>query len=100
MSRYLVTGPRPVLDHAPGSEAELVLDPALETDLVSKGLLEILPSTYRNVGTQQVFGHDPGVTFEVALTVGQEAALLEGGHLERVNKPSPQSGTGRKKKEA
>ena len=84
MNRYLVTGPRPVLDHAPGDEFEHDFTDAQEADLVGGGRIQIVATAYEVVGTQHVMGTPPGCTFEHAFTRPQERALLEGGHLERV----------------
>jgi len=84
VNRYLVTGPRPVLDHALGDEFEHDFIDSQEADLVAGGRLAIVPGRYEVVGTQHVMDTPPGGTFEHAFTRPQERALLEGGHLERV----------------
>jgi hypothetical protein len=62
---------------------------------LASGLLEIVPQKYKVIGGSDVFETPPGEEFEQALTLGQEALLIEGGHIERVvEKPA------RKKKEA
>ena len=85
MNRYLVTGPRPVLDHAPGDTVEADLTADQEAAHLSAGRLRILPRPYRVVGPLQVHDTDPGGTFEAALTVPQERALTEAGHIERAD---------------
>lgn len=61
-----------------------------ERDWVSRGALEIVPRTYRSLTDTKVFGVsslDDPPTFEAALLIEQEAALL-GSHIERVD-PEP-----------
>jgi hypothetical protein len=88
VNRYKVTGPRPVLDHAPDEEFEADLNADVEADLVAGGRIEILPQDYQVVGTSRVHATEPGGIFSAALTVAQEAALIEGGHIERhITKP-------------
>lgn len=88
MNRYLVTAPRPVLDHDPGSEFDHELTASEEAELVSSGRLQIVPRRYRVVGTSRVSGTEPGSTFLGRYTVDQEAALL-GGHIERIDSHTP-----------
>lgn len=45
--------------------------------------------TYRVVGPRPVGDAEPGGTVELTLTEGQEAALIEAGHISRVNKTGP-----------
>jgi len=93
---YRVTGPRPVLDHEPGTEFEHGFTDAEERDLLDGGRIVIIPRRYQVVGTSRVHETDPGGTFLGAYGVDQEAALLEGGHIERVaaqppkTKPAPE----------
>lgn len=84
MNRYRVTGPRPVLDAEPGEVLEHEFTAPEERDLLAAGRLEIIPRPYLVVGTSRVHDTDPGGTFTAGLPVGQEAALMEGGHIERV----------------
>jgi hypothetical protein len=70
-----------------------------EAENLASGLLELQPSTYRVIGGSEVDGVAPGEEFEAAISIGREALLIEGGHIERVEekpKPAPKS----KKKEA
>lgn len=65
--------------------------PTEEADWVNSGLLEIVPSTYRvltDTAVHGVKGTDKDPTFEAALPMETEAALIAGGHIERVRKPS------------
>jgi hypothetical protein len=64
---------------------------------LESGLLELQPSTYKVLGSSEVDGHAQGDEFEAAIPLGREALLIEGGHIERVEKkPAPKA---RKKKE-
>lgn len=83
MNRYRVTGPRPVLDAEPGAVLEHEFTAQEEQDLLDAGRVEIIPRPYLVVGTSRVHDTDPGGTFTLGLPVGQEAALIEGGHIER-----------------
>ena len=58
-----------------------------EADWLAKGLLEIIPATYKVLGPSKVFDTEPEGTFEKALTVGQEQHLIEGGFVERLPDP-------------
>ncbi len=91
MNRYLVTGPRPVLDHAPGEEFEAELVPEQEAEMLATGRLAIVPRTYQVVGPLKVHDTDPGGTFTAAFTVLEEQALLDAGHIERADVPAPKS---------
>lgn len=55
---------------------------------LASGLVEIVPRTYRVVGTSIVDDTPPGGTFEAAMTIGREALLL-GSHIERVGDEPP-----------
>lgn len=62
-----------------------------EADWVTPGLLEIVPQTYRvltDTAVHGVKGTDKDPTFEAALPMETEAALITGGHIERVKKPA------------
>lgn len=56
-----------------------------EATNLESGLLEIVPRRYRVIGGSRVHGADPGGEFEAALRIGEEAALVAGGHIERVD---------------
>lgn len=59
-----------------------------ETANVKSGLLAIVPQRYRVIGGSVVHDTAPGGEFEMALPMGNEALLIEGGHIERVDKPA------------
>jgi hypothetical protein len=91
MGRYRVTGPTPVLDAEPGSEFEHEFLASEERDLLERGRLSLLPSSYRNIGdhdfvTDDGVSHAVGDTFDAALGAERERTLLDGGHLERAPK--------------
>jgi len=56
-----------------------------ENDALASGLVEIVPQTYRVVGDTRVFETAPGETFEAALRIEQEKALIDGGHIALVD---------------
>jgi hypothetical protein len=60
---------------------------AEEHDYLSGGHLEIVPSTYKVLSNNFAAG-EQGDTVELALPVETEAALIQGGHIERVDKKS------------
>jgi hypothetical protein len=92
MQKYKVTGPRPVEGAAPGEELEHEFTAEQEQYHLDAKRLEIIPRTYRVIGPSQLEGPGysagPGETYSAALTVGQEAALIEAGHIERVKEPA------------
>ena len=98
MQRYNVTGPRPVLGHAPGEQFDHLLSAEDEAAHIAAGRLEIVPRGYRVIGPRNVFGNGPGSEFEAALTIDQEAALL-GVHLERVDEEPTENLSGKKREE-
>lgn len=55
-----------------------------ETTNLDSGLLELIPCKYRVIGGSYVFDTAPGGEFDAAMRIGQEALLVEGGHIERV----------------
>jgi hypothetical protein len=63
-----------------------------ETENVRSGLLAIVPQRYRVIGGSVVHDTAPGDEFEKALPIGHEALLIEGGHIERAQKPTPRKG--------
>lgn len=67
-----------------GEEFDNDFTPEEETANVKSGLLEIVPQKYEVVGGSRVYETDPGGTFEAALPIGQEALLVDGGHIKRV----------------
>lgn len=65
---------------------ELDLSVDAEKDALGSGLLELVPRTYRVLSDNYV--HPQGETFDEAFLVENEAALISGGHIERVDKPA------------
>lgn len=55
-----------------------------EAENLNSGLLEIVPREYKVIGGSVVHEAPPGETFTAALRIGEEAALVAGGHIERV----------------
>jgi hypothetical protein len=99
MRRYRVLLPLLVQPREGGSyeqyeEFETDFTEEEETANLSSGLLEIVPRRYKVVGGSEVYETAPGEEFEAAIPLGNEALLIEGGHIERVDKPA------KKKKEA
>ncbi|HEY3261369.1 MAG TPA: hypothetical protein VGJ95_14060 [Pseudonocardiaceae bacterium] len=70
--------------------------PAAEQDAVRGGLVEIVPRKYRVLSDN--YQHPQGEEFEAAYLMEHEAALIAGGHIERVE-PEPKP-TKRSKKTA
>lgn len=60
-----------------------------ERDWLGSGALEIVPRKYRVLSTN--YERPQGEEFEAAFLVEIEAALLQGGHLERVSPPPKKS---------
>lgn len=58
-----------------------------ERDLVDARHLEIAPRPYKVLTTNFAAG-EQGETVELALPVETEAALIEGGHIERAKRPT------------
>jgi len=80
-----------------GEEFEHEFSEEDEAANLQSGLLEVIPCEYKVVGGSQVHGANPGETFTAALPMGQEAMLVAGGHIERVEaKPAAKA---KKKKE-
>jgi hypothetical protein len=101
MRRYRVLLPLQVQPREGGSyeqheefDADLTQDE--ETENVRSGLLAIVPVTYKVIGGSTVHDTAPGGEFTRALPMGQEALLIEGGHIERVQKPEPAAKPARK----
>lgn len=95
----------PLLVHTPdasygqGEEFEHELTEEEETESLASGLLEIVPCEYRVIAEDSIVHDTPtGETFVAALPLGNEALLLEGGHIERVEPPAVKKS--KKKKEA
>lgn len=64
--------------------SELDLSPSEEKDALDGKHLEIVPRTYR-VLSDNYSAAGQGQTFEGAYPVENEAALIQGGHIERVD---------------
>ncbi len=98
MNRYRVLLPLEVHtedgSYKQGEEFEKEFTPEDEATNIASGLLEIVPQRYKVIGGSDVYETPPGEEFDAALPIGQEALLIEGGHIKRVEKPA------RKKKEA
>lgn len=84
MRSYTALKQAPQWDAKGGDLVELDLDPGTEDTFVRAGLIEIRPRTYKVVGSAEVHDTAPGATFEAALPLDQETALLAGNHLEVV----------------
>lgn len=73
-----------------------------EADALGSGLLELVPRKYRVLSNNYAAG-EQGDEVDLALLVEHEAALVQGGHIERVNKPDSkprgQRGSTKKKEE-
>lgn len=67
---------------------EREFSPSEEKDWLDSGLLELVPRTYRVLSNNYVAG-EQGDTFEGAFLVENEAALIQGGHIERVEPKKP-----------
>jgi hypothetical protein len=67
---------------------------AEERDWLASGLISLVPRTYRVLTDTRVHETGLGDTFEAAMPIEIEAALIDGGHIERVSK------TAKKPKEA
>jgi hypothetical protein len=100
LNRYRVLLPLTVhtedAAYTQGDEFEHEFTVEDEAANLASGLLELLPRKYKVIGGSEVYETPPGEEFEAALPLGQEALLIEGGHIERVEKPAKKS----KKKEA
>lgn len=67
--------------------------PTEERDWLDSGVLEIVPRTYKVLSNNFSAGQQ-GEDIQAAYLVELEQALIQGGHIERVDKPEP-----KKKKE-
>lgn len=61
--------------------------PTEEQDWLNSGAIEIVPRTYRVLSNNYSAG-EQGSLVELALLKEIEQALIQGGHLERVDKPA------------
>ena len=64
--------------------------PSEEKDVLGSGLLELVPRTYRALSNRYAAAKQ-GETFEAAYLVENEAALIQGGHIERVDEVKPKA---------
>ncbi len=64
--------------------SELDLSPSEEQDAISGGHLEIVPRKYRVLSDNYTAGKQ-GEVVELALLKENDAALIQGGHLERID---------------
>jgi len=108
INRYRVRLPVTLTDengsYTQGEEFDKEYTAEEEADLLAfrgGGLVEIVPREYKVVGDANVHETPPGETFTAALTIGEEAHLVDGGFIQRIEpeppKPKPKT---RKKKEA
>jgi hypothetical protein len=77
------------------AEFEADLTPADERDQIEAGHLEIVPRPYKVLSNNFSAGKQ-GDAVDLALLVEQEAALIQGGHIERVEKPGTKPTTRKK----
>lgn len=75
-------------------EHELDLSATEEADALSGGHFELVPRTYRQL-SNNYSAAEQGETFEAAFLIENEAALIAGGHIERVDDPKPKPRTKR-----
>lgn len=100
MNRYRVMLPLLVNgEHKQGDVFDHEFTEEEEMANLTSGLLEIVPRKYKVVGGSEVYGTQPGDEFEMALTIGQEAHLVNAGHVERVAEPKPAAKKAASKKE-
>ena len=92
MRRYRVRLPLTVHtedgSYTQGEEFEKDFSEEDEATNLDSGLLEIVPCKYRVIGGSKVFDTKPGGEFEAAMRIGQEATLMAGGHIERIEPPA------------
>lgn len=80
--------------HFGEGEFEHDFTPTEEADWLAAGHLELVPRTYKQLSNNYSAAKQ-GETFEAAFLVETEAALVAGGHIERVADPKPKSRTKR-----
>lgn len=83
---YKATSPAAVAAFAEGV-FEQEFTAVEEKDHLSSGLLELVPRTYRALSNNYAAA-EQGKTFEAAYLVENEQALIQGGHIERVDVPA------------
>jgi hypothetical protein len=86
MNTYKATSPAAVAAFADGV-FERDFTATEERDWLASGLLELVPRTYK-VLSNNFNAAEQGETFEGSFPVELEAALIQGGHIERVDKPA------------
>lgn len=86
MNTYKATSPAAVAAFEDGV-FERDFTPTEERDHLNSGLLELVPRTYKVLSNNFSAGQQ-GDTFEAAYLVEIEQALIQGGHIERVDKPA------------
>ena len=87
MNTYKATSPAAIAAYAEGV-FERDFTPDEEKDALASGLLELVPREYRVLSNNYAAGKQ-GSVVELALLVENEAALIQGGHIERVGPPAP-----------
>lgn len=65
-------------------QVDLDLSPSAEKDELDNGHLELVPRTYR-VLSDNFSGGPQGSTYDAVFRVETEQALIQGGHIERVD---------------
>jgi hypothetical protein len=76
-------------EHGQGDVFEHEFTEADELENLRSGLLEVVPARYKVVGDSTVYDTPPGGEFDRALTIGEEAHLVNAGHVERVPDTKP-----------
>ncbi len=83
---YRATSPAAVAAFEDGV-FEREFTPSQEQDWLRSGLLELVPRTYKVLSNRYEAGKQ-GDVVKLALLVETESALIQGGHIERVDKPA------------
>lgn len=91
MNTYRSLRDDPSLDAKKDDVVELDLSVTEEQDMLAAKRLELVPRKYKVIGGSVVYDTEQDGEFEAALLVGQEAHLVEAGHIERVEKPAKES---------
>lgn len=86
MNTYRATTPAAVAAYGDGV-IELDLSPMAEGDLLGSKVLELVPRTYRALSDNYAVAQNQ--TFDAGFLVEIEAALISGGHIERVEPVEP-----------
>jgi hypothetical protein len=96
MNTYKATSPAAVAAFADGV-FERDFTPSEEQDLLNSGLLELVPRKYRVLSNNYAAGEQNSVV-ELALLKENEAALIQGGHIERVDEKPATKAADKKEK--